>query len=89
MPDHLHWLVQLQSGTLGSLIRRFKSRSAAAINLARSTPGHRIWQAGFHDRAIRDGQNIRAMARYVIANPLRAGLVQQASDYPHWDAIWM
>ena len=89
MPDHLHWLVQLRSGTLGGLMRRFKSRSAAAINRARATPGSAIWQAGFHDRAIRDGQDIRAMARYVIANPVRAGLVQRVGDYPHWDAVWV
>jgi hypothetical protein len=29
------------------------------------------------------------MARYVVANPLRAGLVQKLGDYPLWDAIWV
>ncbi len=89
MPDHLHWLVQLQRGTLADLMRRFKSRSAAAINHDRGTPGQALWQAGFHDQALRDGQDIRAVARYVIANPLRAGLVQRVGDYPHWDAVWV
>jgi REP element-mobilizing transposase RayT len=89
MPDHLHWLVQLRGGTLDGLMRCFKSRSAAAINRARATPGCTVWQAGFHDRAIRDGQDTRAMARYVIANPVRAGLVQGVGDYAHWDAVWV
>jgi hypothetical protein len=29
------------------------------------------------------------MARYVVANPLRAGLVKRLGDYPLWDAIWL
>ena len=89
MPDHLHWLVQLQCGTLSGLMQRFKSRSAAAINHCRGMAGKSLWQPGFHDHALRDGQNIRAVARYVIANPLRAGLAERVGDYPHWDAVWM
>lgn len=89
MPDHLHWLVQLHGDTLAGLARRFKSRSAAAVHRACGTPGARLWQAGFHDRAVRDGQDLRALARYIVANPLRAGLAHSAGDYPHWDAAWM
>jgi hypothetical protein len=29
------------------------------------------------------------MARYVVANPLRAGLVQTLRNYPLWDAVWL
>ena len=29
------------------------------------------------------------VARYVIANPKRAGLVERVGDYPYWDAIWL
>ena len=28
-------------------------------------------------------------ARYIIANPIRAGLVEKARNYSHWDAIWL
>ena len=89
MPDHLHWLVQLRQGTLAGLMQRFKSRSAAAINRANHTPGTSLWQPGFHDHAIRDGEDIRHLARYVIANPIRAGLVETIGQYPHWDAAWL
>jgi hypothetical protein len=30
-----------------------------------------------------------AMARYIVANPLRAGIAHSLADYPHWDAIWL
>lgn len=89
MPDHLHWLLQLHAGTLSDLARRFKSCSAAAINQAHATPGLRLWQPSFHDHALRDGQDLRALARYIIANPLRAGLAHSVGGYPHWDAAWL
>ena len=89
MPDHLHWLIQLHDTQLSALIQRVKSRSAAAINRVRGTQGATLWQAGFHDRAVRDGENLRDIARYVIANPVRAGLCRSVGAYPHWDAAWL
>jgi len=29
------------------------------------------------------------MARYIIGNPVRSGLVQRVGDYPFWDAVWL
>ncbi|WP_426116477.1 REP-associated tyrosine transposase [Pseudomonas sp. DSP3-2-2] len=88
MPDHLHWLFQLQKGTLSCLIQQVKARSAIAINRARCSNG-RLWQADFHDQTIRRDQELINVARYIIANPLRANLVQYIGDYPLWDAAWL
>lgn len=88
MPDHLHWLVQLESTTLNELMRRVKGRSARRINQRLSRTGP-LWQHGFHDRALRQEEDLRAVARYVIANPVRAGLVKRVADYPLWDAVWL
>jgi putative transposase len=82
MPDHLHWLLQLQKGSLSELVGRVKSISARRL-------GTRIWQDGFHDRALRDEDDLQAVARYIVANPLRAGLVERIGCYPHWDAVWL
>ena len=82
MPDHLHWLMQLNEENLSTVVGRVKRVSAARL-------GRRVWQSGFHDRAVRQEEDLRAMARYVIANPVRAGLVESVADYPHWDAIWL
>ncbi|PAU63823.1 transposase [Pseudomonas sp. PIC25] len=88
MPDHLHCLLQLKDGNLSQCIQRFKSRSAIAINAARGNEG-RVWQKGFHDRALRKEEDIRSLARYVISNPVRAGLVARVADYPLWNAAWL
>lgn len=39
MPDHIHWLLQLNSHSLSSVVQRVKSKSAIAINRARSCSG--------------------------------------------------
>jgi len=89
MPDHVHWLMQLRPhGVLTPVISGVKSSSARGINryLGRSGP---IWQTGYHDHALRREENVRDAARYIVANPLRAGLVKSVSQYPHWDAKWL
>ncbi len=82
MPDHLHWLFALQTGTLGETMQRVKGRTARVL-------GGRIWQPNYHDHALRHEEDLQATARYIVANPLRAGLVRKIGDYPLWDAIWM
>ena len=88
MPDHLHWLVTLQTGNISRLMQRIKGQSAISINRVLGIHGQ-LWQKGFHDRAIRTEEDLQAIARYVVANPLRAGLVDKIGDYPLWDAIWV
>jgi REP element-mobilizing transposase RayT len=65
-----------------------KSVLAQAVNRERggSDP---VWTPAFHDRALRKEDDLKAFARYVVANPVRAGLVTRAGDYPFWDAIWL
>ncbi|SFB65050.1 REP-associated tyrosine transposase [Azotobacter beijerinckii] len=89
MPDHLHWLVELGPLPLAPLMQRLKSRSAIAINKASANSTGRLWQKGFHDHALRREEAVLDVARYVVANPLRAGLVARLGDYPHWDAVWL
>ncbi len=88
MPDHFHWLIELQRGSLSGLMQRTKSLSTKSVNLC---TGRKVslWQQGFHDRALRREEDLVKVARYVVANPLRAGLVERLGDYPLWDAIWV
>ncbi|UCJ18903.1 transposase [Pseudomonas sp. MM211] len=88
MPDHLHWLIQLENMPLEKLMRQLKSRSAISINHYSGRTG-RLWQKGFHDHALRHADALLPTARYIVANPLRAGLVRHLADYPLWDAVWL
>ena len=89
MPDHVHWLVQLRDETsLSKVVQTTKSATARRLNRHLKRRG-KIWQYGFHDHAIRKEEEIKDVARYIVANPLRAGLVSNVRDYPFWDAIWI
>ena len=89
MPDHLHWLIQLnEDKTLSNIVKTLKARSALRVNRHLVQAGS-LWQRGYYDRAVRKDEDIRQIARYIVANPLRAGLVRDIGDYPHWDCIWM
>lgn len=88
MPDHLHWLIELGGVPLEQTMQQVKSRSAKLINRVRGSEGP-VWQKGFHDHALRRDEDMLAVARYIVANPLRAGLVERLADYPLWDAIWL
>lgn len=89
MPDHLHWLLQLRSGNnLSEVVWAVKGRSSFEINRARKVRGC-VWQPKFHDRALRSDQNLGAVARYVVRNPIRAGLVRRLGDYSLWDCVWV
>jgi len=88
MPDHFHWLIELQNKTLGELMCRIKSRSS--VNINRLTKTHeRVWQKGYYDRALRQEDDVKAAARYIIQNPIRAQLATRIGDYPLWDACWI
>ncbi|MDJ0699731.1 MAG: transposase [Woeseiaceae bacterium] len=89
MPDHMHWLMQLgHKQTLSECVRWVKARSAYAVNRKRDST-RAVWQSGFFDAAVRHEHSLLALSRYIVANPLRAGLVDSIGDYPLWDAVWM
>ena len=89
MPDHWHGVVELdETDTLASMMRRFKARTAKATNQSRQSAA-RVWQKGYHDHALRATEELLGVARYVVANPVRAGIVRRIRDHPFWDAAWI
>ncbi|MFJ5300262.1 REP-associated tyrosine transposase [Pseudomonas sp. NPDC088368] len=88
MPDRFHWLMQLKDRELSAVVHRVKCQAAGQVNGYLGRSGQ-FWQRGFHDRALRSDEDVRPVARYIIANPIRAGLVKRVHDYPLWDAHWL
>jgi REP element-mobilizing transposase RayT len=89
MPDHFHWLFSLEGRrSLSVSVNTVKSFSAREINRILGRRG-KVWQRGFYDRAIRREEDLEHVARYIVANPLRAGIVDAIGDYPFWDAKWL
>ncbi len=89
MPDHAHWLIQIgDNDDLSTVVSRLKSASARQVNRVLERTGA-LWQRAYHDHALRNDEDVVTVARYIVANPIRAGLVQRAGDYPFWNAIWL
>jgi REP-associated tyrosine transposase len=83
MPDHAHLLVA--GGDPDADFKRFarlaKQRSGWRYKRKRGQP---LWQEGYHERVLRADEDSPAVARYILGNPLRAGLVRAVEDYPFW-----
>ena len=88
MPDHLHWLFCLRCSDLSAVVQKMKCRSANSINRARDRHGS-VWQAGFYDRRLDNEESLHLQARYMIENPLRAGIVSSLEEYPYWWCAWV
>ena len=89
MPDHAHWLLQLgETERLHRVVARLKTVSAERVNAGIRRTGP-VWNRAYHDRALRDDEDAAAVARYIVANPLRAGLARRVGDYPYWNAVWL
>jgi putative transposase len=88
MPDHWHGLIELGAmETLSTCVQRLKANTARPFRTDQASC--RVWAPGFHDRALRSGDDLRTAARYVVSNPLRAGIVRNIGSYPYWDAVWL
>lgn len=88
MPDHWHGLLQLgDTATLGQIMNRWKAIATRTLHRA----GHDgpVWQRGYHDHALRREEGVLEAARYIVANPDRAGLVESVRRYPYWNSIWL
>ncbi len=81
MPDHLHLLVEgtSESADMVSFVASAKQRSGY---LVRTRVSPRLWQKGYYERILRDEDDTFNVARYVVQNPVRAGLVKVPEQYP-------
>jgi REP element-mobilizing transposase RayT len=88
MPDHVHVMLKLGPDSLATVMRNLKGRSSRALGKRFGIVG-RTWAPGYHDHALRCTDDVAAVARYVVANPLRAKIVRRLGDYPFWNARWV
>ena len=81
MPDHVHLLASGQDGSCRALafIARAKQVSGYWYRRAHHQP---LWQRSARDRVLRSDEDTLAVTRYILANPVRAGLVERPLDYP-------
>jgi REP element-mobilizing transposase RayT len=87
MPDHVHMiftpLVSQQAReiySLASIMDAIKGAASHKVNRALGRKGS-VWQAESFDHVLRSSESIDAKIAYILANPVRAGLVNNCEDY--------
>jgi putative transposase len=81
MPNHVHFiLVPSDPDGLRATFAEAHRRYTARIHARLKVTGH-LWQGRFSSTAM-DERHLLAAARYVPMNPVRAGLVARAQDWP-------
>lgn len=89
MPDHLHLVVAGRTSGANFLLFVKKAKQFSGY-YAKRRFGIVLWARGYHDRIIREDEDLARYVRYVRDNPVKAGLVKRAQDYPFLalSAVW-
>lgn len=77
MPDHVHALMAVPIGaSLPDVVRMWKGYQAKSHDI--------VWQTGFFDHRLRNGESEQEKTDYILMNPVRAGLVGTPEDWPYF-----
>jgi REP element-mobilizing transposase RayT len=82
MPDHLHAMLMGESEQADTWAAMTLFKQKCGFHGARRFPGLQF-QKDFYDHMIRNDEDAGAHLRYIVANPLRAGLVTEWDQYPY------
>lgn len=81
MTDHVHLFVRgADDFQLGPWVGMLKQALAKQIALPGTSP---MWQRGFFDHLLRSDESYAQKWNYLRENPVRAGLVTKADDWPY------
>ena len=86
MPDHFHLLLTIHAGmTIERTIQFVKGGFAfrAGKEFGFRAP---VWQKGFSDARVWNARGFAKMRNYIHNNPVKRGLVSEASKYPYSSA---
>jgi putative transposase len=85
MPNHVHMLAT-PAVPLPVLTKSLKGITARRANMTLGLTGKPFWQEESYDRLVRDGREFERIRRYIENNPVRAGLVTEATEY-RWSSV--
>ena len=80
MPDHIHLLLCNAGSTLGMIMNAFKG--CVSRQVRQMQPKLDPWMSGYWDHIVRREEGLYKVLRYILLNPVRAGLVDDWWDFP-------
>ncbi len=85
MPNHYHLLVETPEANLSRGMRHINGVYTQRFNRANHRVGH-VLQGRFGAVLVERDTHLLELARYVVLNPVRAGLAARAEDY-RWSSL--
>jgi putative transposase len=86
MPNHFHFVLwPLEDGDLGRWMHWLMTSHVRRHHAMHGTQGH-VWQGPYKAFPIQEDKHFLTVMRYVERNPLRAGLVERAEEWP-WSSL--
>src|SRR5271156_2357894 len=83
MPDHLHLLMRLPGDmTIEKAMQLIKGGFSYRLKREFGHQGE-VWQRGFSEVRIIDGQSFLQHREYIVQNPVKTRLVDNAEQYPY------
>ena len=80
MPNHYHLVVDAEVDQLSLAMHRTNGTYAQRFNREHGFTGH-LFQGRFHLKPIRDEAHLPESIRYVLLNPVRAGLCRRPEEW--------
>jgi len=80
MTNHVHLVVDVPAGTLAYGMQLLNGQYAQAFNRRHGYTGH-LWQGRYSSTRVDDEAYGLQLSRYVVQNPTRAGMVEEAVDW--------
>ena len=81
MPNHVHMLIQPHA-SLARITKGIKGATARSANLQLGRVGRPFWQAESFDHWVRTESESKKICGYIENNPVKAGLVERAEQWP-------
>jgi REP element-mobilizing transposase RayT len=85
MGNHYHLALQVSAIPLSSVMQRFQTGYATAFNVRHDRIGH-LFHARHRAKLCLDDAYLAVLIRYIHQNPVRAGFVASAGDWP-WSSF--
>ena len=81
MSNHFHLLLRPTGATISRILQSLLVSHTQRYHKHHRSGGH-VWQGRFKSPVIQTDEHLLTVLRYIEANPLRAGLVSRADEYP-------
>ena len=81
MPNHYHLVLETPFANLSAGLQRLNWRHALRFNWRHGHTGH-LFESRFHSELIETDTYLLEAARYVVLNPVRAGLCRHPAQWP-------